>query len=294
MGYHEQFKAGWNAQWSVDDNGITVGRDSYSWDQVASITMFNDPKTSLTNGVFQAVLGGKMKNLAYLTKDKARAREAFSFIKAKIREHELLRSGMSPEAVTAAADNLDRKRSLVIYRQDALDEILDIADQELPPDEVLYVALRGAFKEYLFCTDRMVYIFKRGYMTGHTFGGGGFKMPYSNITNAEVDYHLTTGYFELSSGGLQNKPLNYWDSKGNSPQKAPNAISITGTELKDLFEKATHFIMEKVAQEKTQTTVEPQGNTSLAAQIRELKELLDEGILTQEEFDAKKKQLLGV
>lgn len=32
----------------------------------------------------------------------------------------------------------------------------------------------------------------------------------------------------------------------------------------------------------------------LADEIRELKDLLDEGLLTQEEFDAKKKQLLGV
>lgn len=32
----------------------------------------------------------------------------------------------------------------------------------------------------------------------------------------------------------------------------------------------------------------------LADEIRELKDLLDDGILTQEEFDAKKKQLLGI
>ena len=33
---------------------------------------------------------------------------------------------------------------------------------------------------------------------------------------------------------------------------------------------------------------------SSADQLRELKNLLDEGILTQEEFDAKKKQILGL
>jgi len=32
----------------------------------------------------------------------------------------------------------------------------------------------------------------------------------------------------------------------------------------------------------------------VADEIRELKDLLDDGILTQEEFDAKKKQLLGI
>ena len=33
---------------------------------------------------------------------------------------------------------------------------------------------------------------------------------------------------------------------------------------------------------------------SVVEEIRGLKELLDDGILTQEEFDAKKKQLLGI
>ena len=32
----------------------------------------------------------------------------------------------------------------------------------------------------------------------------------------------------------------------------------------------------------------------VADKIRELKDLLDDGILTQDEFDAKKKQLLGI
>ena len=33
---------------------------------------------------------------------------------------------------------------------------------------------------------------------------------------------------------------------------------------------------------------------SIAQELKELKELLDEGVLTQDEFDAKKKQLLGI
>ena len=35
-------------------------------------------------------------------------------------------------------------------------------------------------------------------------------------------------------------------------------------------------------------------NSSIADEIREYKKLFDEGIITQEEFDAKKKQLLGL
>ena len=35
-------------------------------------------------------------------------------------------------------------------------------------------------------------------------------------------------------------------------------------------------------------------NNKIESQMKELKELLDLGIITQEEFDAKKKQLLGL
>ncbi|MBP3656328.1 MAG: SHOCT domain-containing protein [Clostridia bacterium] len=38
----------------------------------------------------------------------------------------------------------------------------------------------------------------------------------------------------------------------------------------------------------------PSGTGSVTDEIREYKKLLDEGIITQEEFDAKKKQLMGL
>jgi hypothetical protein len=187
----------------------------------------------------------------------------------------------------------------VIFQPDLIDEVMDRALSVIPVNEKIYVALKGAFKEYLYCTDKKVYIYKVGYMTGHIFGGDAFSMPYANITNAEVDFHLTTGYFELSSGGLQNQKLDYW-STNNSPQKAPNAISLTGTELRSVFTKAANFINDKAAEAHiphaqqviVQQTV---GQTkSLKEQLTDLKDLLDAGIITQEEFDTKKRQILGL
>jgi hypothetical protein len=42
------------------------------------------------------------------------------------------------------------------------------------------------------------------------------------------------------------------------------------------------------------TTAPPTSSVGVADEIRQLKSLLDDGILTQDEFDAKKKQLLGL
>ena len=51
--------------------------------------------------------------------------------------------------------------------------------------------------------------------------------------------------------------------------------------------------MEK-AEKKVDNDKKATGNQHFAKQIRELKGLLDDGIITQEEFDAKKKQLLDL
>lgn len=44
----------------------------------------------------------------------------------------------------------------------------------------------------------------------------------------------------------------------------------------------------------TNSAVEQQNNLSVADEILKFKQLLDSGIISQEEFDAKKKQLLGL
>ena len=47
-------------------------------------------------------------------------------------------------------------------------------------------------------------------------------------------------------------------------------------------------------QQKTQISTQPPADSSSMDDLKKLKELLDLGIITQEEFDAKKKQLLGL
>ncbi|MDD5922532.1 MAG: SHOCT domain-containing protein [Eubacteriales bacterium] len=168
----------------------------------------------------------------------------------------------------------------------------------IPRNEHILAALKGTFKEYLICTDKSVHIIKKGFMTGHTFGNGDFKMPYANVTNAEVDFHVLSGYFELSSGGLQNKRYNFWSNDAeDDPCKQPNVISLNSSAEAALFRKAADFIMEKAAEAKQPQVVyeqQPENAFSAADEIRKYKELLDMGAITQEEFEAKKEQLLNL
>lgn len=163
-------------------------------------------------------------------------------------------------------------------------------------NEEVLIALKGAFKEYLIVTRSYLYIFKSGFMTGHFVGQNRFKMPITNITNVEVDTHLLTGYFEVAAGGGQNLPRNYWstDSK-TDPAKSPNTISLNSN-LFDDFRKASDLINELIMDIKLSPSTSVQSSSKLDTpdELRKYKSLLDDGIINEQEFNAKKKQLLGL
>ncbi len=175
-------------------------------------------------------------------------------------------------------------------------ELKEIINSSILKDEQVKIGIKGSFREYLICTDKKVYIIKKGSVTGHFFGNGNFSIIYSQITNVEIDFHMLSGYFEISTGGLENKRLNYWSNDPNyDPAKQPNCISLNKS-CKDKFEKAQKFIMNNI--EKLNSMPRDTSNIkqekSIPEQIREYKELLDDGIITQEEFEIKKRELLNI
>ena len=74
---------------------------------------------------------------------------------------------------------------------------------------------------------------------------------------------------------------------------------MAGKDLRDQFEQAAHFIMDKVATSHVSMLtpppfIEKNSEPSIADKIREFKALADDGIISQEEFEEAKKQLLGL
>lgn len=190
---------------------------------------------------------------------------------------------------------MDRSK-LEVYHEDTLDKCEEIVKQYITDSESIYVALKSDWQQYLICTDRQVYIIKKGFATGHTFGEGIFKMPYANISNAGVEFHVLTGYFVVSAGGMENKPTSYWGGGVFSDKKSaleqPNTISMASDKYKNEFIQAANLIMKLVAE--AHRPMEKIVQKSPAEQIKEYKELLDMDIITPEEFQKKKKELLGI
>jgi Short C-terminal domain len=163
--------------------------------------------------------------------------------------------------------------------------------QALSPGEQVFVKLRGTYKEALVCTSTRVIILKAGWMTGQLFGTDMFQCPYPNVAGAQVNFHLMTGYFELSAGGMQNSPKSFWNSDKNvNAAKAPNCVSIAGRDRADRFRQACAFIMQRVSD-----GAGAGGNAGgdVLDTLARLAKLRDAGVISATEFQAKKIEILS-
>ena len=98
------------------------------------------------------------------------------------------------------------------------------------------------------------------------------------------------GYLQLetASATMNNKGDNFFNE---------NTFTFDGSTISnEEMEEVSNYVKKKVQESKTarNAPVVVASATSAADEIKKFKELLDMGIITQEEFDAKKKQLLGL
>lgn len=99
---------------------------------------------------------------------------------------------------------------------------------------------------------------------------------------------LQLGYLQLetASGIMNNRGNNFFNE---------NTFTFDGSKLpNDKMEEVADYIKKQVDLAKKQRNAPAAAEVSPAEEIKKFKELLDSGIITQEEFDAKKKQLLGL
>ncbi len=135
------------------------------------------------------------------------------------------------------------------------------------------------------------------------FGDENLEVLYSQVTKFEiVKRQVSTTEALLGSGDtkdleqLNNIEITYHDTDGNEHVlrvEMLTGVTVYGQatkcrEMLDILREKK--ILNKLNKEKTSE------NTSVSAadEIKKYKDLLDSGIITQEEFDAKKKELLGL
>ena len=137
-----------------------------------------------------------------------------------------------------------------------------------------------------------VIITRKGAMSFSTHGlAGGKTIPMSAIQSVQFKPGggMTNGFIQFAvMGGRESQGgLLAATRDENTVVLRMGEQTVKGEEIRDYVEKR---ILELA---KPQATVVMQ-QTSAADEIIKFKNLLDMGVITQEEFDAKKKQLLGL
>lgn len=126
------------------------------------------------------------------------------------------------------------------------------------------------------------------------------KAIYGLTGNKNIPFKaLTTIQFKepgfMSSGFIQFGVLGGIESRGglHAAAKDENTVMYVKKDLKD-FVELKNFLENKIQEIQNAPTVTIQNPTSSLDDLEKLSELLKKGIVTQEEFDAKKKQILGL
>jgi Bacterial PH domain/Short C-terminal domain len=155
-----------------------------------------------------------------------------------------------------------------------LEKLVKLAQEHLDQDEQIIASVLGAYESKIMGRDTVrngVFLAtdKRILFYGKKMMGYDLEVfPYENISSFEIGKGILGRSISFFASG--NKVKMKWINQGE-------------------VDKFIEYVRENVGKKS-----ETKSSTNAADEIKKLAELKDAGILTEEEFEAKKKQLLGI
>lgn len=159
-------------------------------------------------------------------------------------------------------------------------------------DDKVLVKLQGSFGEAIVITDRNLYVLKWGFMAGNFLGGRCIAFVHRNIVGLEIKKGWVTGTFEVLTPATQNAQKSYWGASSNSAIQSDNVVTFQSNKF-DLFQEAVKIGRELINKSHLQN-IQSSQNMPNYSELEKLAELRDKKIITQEEFEAKKKKILSL
>lgn len=159
-------------------------------------------------------------------------------------------------------------------------------------DDKILIKLQGSFGEALVITDKNLYVLKWGFMAGNFLGGRCMSFGHRNIVGLEIKKGWATGTFEVLTPATQNTQKSYWGTGSNNAIRSDNVITFQSNKF-NLFQEAIKIGRELINKSHSQNNQNSQNETNYS-ELEKLAELKDKKIITQEEFEAKKKKILGL
>jgi len=165
-----------------------------------------------------------------------------------------------------------------------------ILHDNLGDGEPVYVFMEGRRGQSVAATDRRLMIIKTGISSGGSFFGKKcVSFPYDHITSLDCEKGMMMdGRLVVSVAGR------YAERQGmltNKPYRAENAVAFAGGSYKK-FQIAMNKIRDLIEQYKRPRGRQVSEGASIPDQIKKLADLKESGILTTDEFERKKQELL--
>jgi hypothetical protein len=163
--------------------------------------------------------------------------------------------------------------------------------QNLSQGEVVRVIIKGPWDQAMIGTDFRLFVFKKGLMGGVVFGTKMASWDYKNLTGVQIETGVSSGLVALQGAGIISENMSYWNTGDRGPQESPFAIPL----VRENFEQAKTRvpILRDLIHKAQQSQAVQSPSSDIPAQISKLSELKDRGILSMEEFETKKKELLS-
>lgn len=266
--------SGIEPEWTVTDDGITYKRKLYPFSKMTRFEEYSVPEKGSRNGVINIEIQGKFLGLtlAYTFYEMADAQEAIRFIKEKYGNEEIRKRDKEREEKKKEQKEKDKERE----EKERIGLVYD---------------LRGIRGRYMKVYDNRVII-----GTKETLG----SLVTGNVSDGEKTiYYRDCIGVQFKQSGLQFGYLQLETASAIMNQMQNNFYN-ENTFTFDLSVQSNEKMIEVADYVKNKVEETKNGggqtvkNVSAADEIKKFKELLDMDIITQEEFDAKKKQLLGL
>jgi Short C-terminal domain len=169
-----------------------------------------------------------------------------------------------------------------------------LLDENLAPGESVRAIIRGQYDSAAIATERRIFVFKKGWLSGAVMAKKMASWDYRNVTGIQVETGIMGGTFVVQAAGAQATDASYWGSGDNDAAKASNALGLYSTHFEQAREGAA-VVRELIAafHEGGAASPTPPPQPDVFEQIRKLGELRDAGVVTPAEFETKKAELLG-
>ena len=323
--YFEEFKVPFCAKWGACDEGLIYKNNIYDWSEVKDFSADIDPMKPSENGECKALVSGKTLHLVYSFKDKERVAEALNFFKqqrATNREEtkEEQRTEIVRGNMTSVAAEQKQERAVAEREQTRAESSQVIKNNEqqrtkqakYTPESLWVYCLNNklcppAMEKQMLKNFRVIIdALDDDEKILFCFGG---LHNYQSVTKHDnaFAYAFTNKRILLGQEYMFAKNIKAvsYDNVNDVTMGSLIASTISIDTIKEniiigvnkecgkIIYKSIQSVLNKVRGGVTKNITQS-SEVSAADEILKYKQLLDSGAITQEEYDAKKKQLLGL